>query len=216
MKRLVDIVGSAVGLVLLAPVFGVAALWVAIDSPGPILFRQQRVGRGGKAFEMLKLRTMRVGAQKGSKITIGEDPRVTRSGRFLRRFKIDELPQLVNVFRGDMSLVGPRPEVEHYVKLYPADARSRIASVRPGITGLASLEFRNENELLGSAGDPEAMYVQEILPAKLAYDLRYVDEQSVLLDLRIITRTVLAVFTRGERSGSTLNRTALNDGPVKS
>jgi lipopolysaccharide/colanic/teichoic acid biosynthesis glycosyltransferase len=197
MKRLLDVVGSVIGLLILAPIFGAAAIWVAIDSPGPILFRQQRMGRNGRIFEILKFRTMRLGSHRDFRITVGEDPRITKSGRFLRRFKIDELPQLVNVLLGDMSLVGPRPELEHYVALYPPDARRRIVSVRPGITGPASLEFRNESNLLGASDDPETMYVQTILPAKLEHDLRYVDQRSVLLDLSIIVRTIAALFRHG-------------------
>ena len=194
MKRLVDIVGSALGLVVLSPVLVLAAIWVRLDSPGPVLFRQRRVGKQGRVFQILKFRTMQLQSGGGSRITVGADPRITRSGRLLRRLKLDELPQLLNVFVGDMSLVGPRPELEYYVSLYPAGARERIMSVRPGVTGLASLAYRNESELLATAGDPEKMYLETILPAKLDYDLKYIDDHTLLLDLRIMARTVGAVF----------------------
>lgn len=194
MKRLIDITGSALGLIVLSPVIVLAAIWVRLDSPGPVLFRQRRVGRHGRVFEILKFRTMRIQSGGGSQITVGADPRITRSGRLLRRLKLDELPQLLNVLVGDMSLVGPRPEVEYYVNFYPADARERIASVRPGITGLASLAYRNESELLATATDPERLYLERILPAKLDHDLRYIERQTLVLDLRIIAKTVAAVF----------------------
>jgi lipopolysaccharide/colanic/teichoic acid biosynthesis glycosyltransferase len=194
-KRFLDVVGSALGLIALSPVLGVAAIWIALDSPGPVLFRQRRVGKHGRIFEILKFRTMRVQSGIGRRITVGDDPRITRSGRLLRRLKVDELPQLFNVLCGDMSLVGPRPELESYVKMYPAEAREQIMSVRPGITGLASLAFRNESELLASASDPEHAYVETVLPAKLRYDLSYIDRQTVMLDLSIMVRTVRAVLS---------------------
>jgi lipopolysaccharide/colanic/teichoic acid biosynthesis glycosyltransferase len=195
-KRFVDILGSALGLIILSPVLAVTALWVALDSPGPVLFRQRRVGKHGHIFAILKFRTMHVHSGGGRPITVGQDPRITRSGRLLRRLKLDELPQLFNVLRGDMSLVGPRPELECYVSLYPAVARERISSVRPGITGLASLAFRNESELLATASDPERAYVETILPAKLEYDLSYVAERTLVLDLLILARTIRGVLSR--------------------
>lgn len=192
-KRLVDIVLSALGLLLLAPLLLLVALWVKLDSPGPVFFRQQRVGRHGKPFLIHKFRTMRVD-NAGPQITIGADPRITRSGRLLRATKLDELPQLWDVMRGAMSLVGPRPEVPRYVALYPAELREIVLSVRPGITDLASLEFRHESELLARAADPEREYVEVVMPQKLALARRYVETASLLQDLRIIGRT-LAVLT---------------------
>lgn len=189
-KRALDIAFSAAVLVLLAPLLAVIALWVRLGSPGPVIYQQERVGRHGRLFRIYKFRTMHVGADAaGPAITIGADVRITRAGHFLRRSKLDELPQFVNVLRGDMSVVGPRPEVPRYVALYPPDVAEQVLSVRPGITDLASLAFRNESELLAQSDDPERTYVQEIMPAKLHYACQYVRGQSLWLDLTIIART---------------------------
>ena len=191
-KRLFDVVLSALGLLLLAPLLLLIALWVKLDSPGPVLFRQERVGRNGRPFLIHKFRTMRVD-KAGPQITVGADPRITRSGRLLRASKLDELPQLWDVLRGAMSLVGPRPEVPRYVAMYPAELREIVLSVRPGITDLASLEFRHESELLASAADPEREYVEVVMLQKLALARRYVETASLAQDLRIIWRTLLAL-----------------------
>jgi lipopolysaccharide/colanic/teichoic acid biosynthesis glycosyltransferase len=191
-KRLFDIALSALGLLLLAPLLLLVALWVKLDSPGPVLFRQQRVGRYGRPFLIHKFRTMRVD-NAGLQITVGADPRITRSGRLLRASKLDELPQLWDVLRGAMSLVGPRPEVPRYVALYPAELREIVLSVRPGITDIASLEFRSESELLARAVDPEREYVDVVMPKKLALARRYVETASLAQDLRIIWRTLVAL-----------------------
>ena len=196
-KRLFDITLSLLALVLLCPLLLAVALWVRLDSQGPVLFRQQRVGRGGRPFAILKFRTMQVNAEAaGLQITVGQDPRITRAGRWLRRSKLDELPQLLNVLRGEMSMVGPRPEVPRYVALYPADQRATVLSVRPGITDLASLAFRDESTLLARSADPERTYVEEILPIKLRHACDYVAQRSLWLDLRIIVRTALALLGR--------------------
>ena len=159
-KRLFDIVASGCGLLVLSPVLLIVALWVKLDSKGPIFYRQVRVGKHNKDFRIFKFRSMRVGADKGSLVTIGgRDPRVTRSGYFIRKYKLDELPQLINVFVGDMSLVGPRPEVRHYVD-YWTPQQMRVLDVRPGITDPASIKFRNENELMEQADDPEDYYIR--------------------------------------------------------
>ncbi|MFN7857600.1 MAG: sugar transferase [Acidovorax sp.] len=193
-KRAFDIAFSATVLLLLAPLLAVIALWVRCDSPGPIFYLQGRVGRHGQPFRIYKVRTMRVGADAaGPQITIGRDARITRAGHFLRRTKLDELPQFANVLRGDMSVVGPRPEVPRYVALYPSDLAAQVLSVRPGITDLASLAFRNEGELLARSDDPERTYVQDILPAKLQYACQYVQTRSLWLDLSIIVHTVAAL-----------------------
>ena len=191
-KRGFDIVCAALGLVLLAPTLLFAAVWVRLDSPGPVLFRQTRVGRFGVPFTIHKFRTMRV--EPGAAITVGEDPRITRSGRFLRQTKLDELPQLWDVLRGAMSLVGPRPELPHYVALYPADLRERVLAVRPGITDPASLTFSHEAELLAAAEDPEREYREVILPAKLRLSADYAATASLATDLRLIGRTLLRVL----------------------
>lgn len=197
LKRLFDICFASCALVVLAPVLVGVSIWIKLDSRGSILFRQQRVGLRGKIFEIYKFRTMRAdGGDAGSQITIGADPRITRAGWFLRNYKLDELPQFLNVLKGDMSIVGPRPEVPRYVALYPPDARDLILSVRPGITDLASVAYRDESVLLGAADDPEALYVREILPAKLEYCLQYIRTRSLWLDLVIVGRTVAAIFRR--------------------
>jgi lipopolysaccharide/colanic/teichoic acid biosynthesis glycosyltransferase len=194
-KRMLDVAVAALGLVLLAPFFAAAALWIRLDSPGPALFRQERVGRGGATFRIHKFRTMHDGAANaGPAITIGADPRISRAGAFLRRYKLDELPQLIDVLRGDMSLVGPRPELARYVAIYPPALRDKVLSVRPGITDLASLEYRDEGERLARASDPEREYREVVLPAKLRLAAEYLDRATMASDLRVIARTLKAVF----------------------
>jgi lipopolysaccharide/colanic/teichoic acid biosynthesis glycosyltransferase len=194
-KRLLDLSVSSVALVILSPLMCAIALLVRIDSPGPALFRQERVGRGGRPFAILKFRSMRADAPRsGPAVTVGNDARITRVGRFIRRYKLDELPQLMNVIKGDMSLVGPRPEVPRYVELYPAEARRMVLSVRPGITDPASIAFVNESELLATAADAEAMYREVILPQKLRMYCAYVAGQSVMGDLKVLLQTVVAAL----------------------
>ncbi len=189
MKRLFDVVASGVGLLLLSPLFLLVAIWIKLDSPGPVFYRQVRVGRYNRDFRIFKFRSMRVGADKGSLVTIGgRDPRVTRSGYFIRKFKIDELPQLINVFIGDMSLVGPRPEVRHYVDYWTKE-QLRVLDVRPGITDPASIKFRNENELLEKADDPEKYYIEVIMQEKLRLYLEYVENHSFWYDMKLIFQT---------------------------
>ena len=191
-KRVLDLITSACGLLFLSPLFFVIALLVKLDSNGPVFFRQKRVARGGKLFAILKFRTMRNSSTNcGLGITMADDQRITNLGRHLRRLKLDELPQLFNVLTGDMSLVGPRPEVPKYVALYPPDLKTIVLSVRPGITDEASLEFRDESALLLSTEDPEKKYIIEILPRKLQLAAGYVAHRSLVGDLRILIRTVL-------------------------
>lgn len=193
-KRAFDLLFALVMLVLLLPLLVVFALAVALSSPGGAFFRQVRVGRAGREFKLVKFRSMRPGSEAKGQLTVGgRDPRITGVGYFLRKTKMDELPQLWHVLIGEMSVVGPRPEVPKYVALYTAEQRA-VLSVRPGITGMASLDYIDENELLARAADPEKAYVEEVMPAKLALDLRYVRERSFLLDLRIILATVAKVF----------------------
>jgi lipopolysaccharide/colanic/teichoic acid biosynthesis glycosyltransferase len=193
-KRAFDIVFATVALLVLLPLLLVFALAVALTSPGGAFFRQVRVGRGGKEFRLLKFRSMRPGSEAKGQLTIGgRDPRITGVGYFLRKTKLDELPQLWNVLVGDMSIVGPRPEVPRYVALYTPEQRV-VLSVRPGITGMASMDYVDENEMLANASDPERAYIEEVMPAKLALDLRYVRERNLLLDLRIIAATVKLIF----------------------
>jgi lipopolysaccharide/colanic/teichoic acid biosynthesis glycosyltransferase len=192
-KRLFDVLAAGAGLLLLAPLLLAVALWVKLDSQGPVLFRQVRVGRHGVPFEIYKFRTMAHCPDGGRQLTVGQDPRVTRAGRFLRHYKLDELPQLLNVLEGTMSLVGPRPEVPRYVECYPPGVRNTVLSVRPGVTDLAAILYKDESAILGQAGDPERAYVDTILPVKLEYYQRYVRERSFWLDLRIIFRTLAAI-----------------------
>lgn len=195
-KRLFDLVVAAVGLLLLSPLLLLIAAWVKLDSPGTVFYRQERVGRFGRLFRIHKFRTMRVDADRiGLALTVGGDRRITRVGAFLRRYKLDELPQLIDVILGDMSLVGPRPEVPKYVAHYPKDVRELVLSVRPGITDLASIEYRDENTLLGKSSNPEQTYLDQVLPAKLRFNVEYVRRHSVLGDLRIILCTLVAIMS---------------------
>jgi lipopolysaccharide/colanic/teichoic acid biosynthesis glycosyltransferase len=181
-------------LVLLAPVMLLLALLVRLSSPGPVFFLQERVGHAGRLFRIYKFRTMRVN-RGGPQVTSGADPRVTPIGAWLRRWKLDELPQLLNVVRGEMALVGPRPEVPRYVAHYTAE-QQKVLSVPPGITGLTQLRYRNEEELLRDAADPESVYVKEILPAKLALDLEYLRRRGAWTDLCLMVRTFTRVLGR--------------------
>lgn len=195
MKRLFDILASGCGLLVLSPIFIIVAIWIKLDSQGPVFYRQTRVGRHNKDFRIFKFRSMRVGSDKGSLVTIGgRDPRVTRSGYFIRKFKIDELPQLINVFTGDMSLVGPRPEVRHYVNYWTPD-QMRVLDVRPGITDPASIRFRNENELLEKAQDPERYYIDVIMQEKIKLYLEYVEKSSFWYDIKLIFQTFKVIIT---------------------
>lgn len=197
LKRAFDIFFSAGALIVLAPLLLVVAVWIKVDSKGPVLFRQTRVGRRGREFRICKFRTMAVDAERrGPQITMGADSRITAAGRFLRKYKIDEFPQFFNVLIGDMSVVGPRPEVPRYVALYPPDQRDIVLSVRPGITDLASIEYRDENDLLGSSADPEHTYVAQVMPEKLRLCERYVRERSFLGDMAIIGRSFVVSFER--------------------
>lgn len=193
MKRVFDIVGSALLLAATAPILLAAAIAVRRSSPGPVIFRQVRVGRYGRPFSILKFRTMRPAAQPGLEITVGQDNRITPIGAVLRKWKIDELPQLVNVLRGEMSLVGPRPDVPSYVARYPEDLRQRILSVRPGITDPASIKYRNENDLLADQTDPERYYLDVIMPDKLALGAAYAARPTLVGDIRIILATLRSV-----------------------
>ena len=195
MKRLFDILASGCGLLVLSPIFIIVAIWIKLDSPGPVFYRQTRVGRHNKDFRIFKFRSMRVGSDKGSLVTIGgRDPRVTRSGYFIRKFKIDELPQLINVFTGDMSLVGPRPGVRHYVNYWTPE-QMRVLDVRPGITDPASIRFRNENELLEKAQDPERYYIDVIMQEKIKLYLEYVEKSSFWYDIKLIFQTFKVIIT---------------------
>lgn len=190
-KRAFDIVCAALGLLVLSPVLLVCALLVGLTSPGGVLFRQERVGKDGVPFTIYKFRSMRKD-NAGLKISTSGDSRITPVGRVLRKAKLDELPQLWNVLKGDMSFVGPRPEVREYTDLYTPEQR-QVLLLRPGITGLASIRYRNENELLTASDDPNRTYIEEIMPAKLALDLKYIPRACVSYDIKLILETLVTV-----------------------
>ena len=195
MKRIFDIVASGIGLILLSPLFVILAIWIKRDSIGPVFFKQVRVGRNNMDFQLFKFRSMRVGSDKKGLITVGgHDPRITRSGYYIRKYKLDEFPQLINVFKGDMSLVGPRPEVRKYVDMY-TEEQMHVLDVRPGITDLASIRYRNENELLERVNDPDKYYVEVIMPDKLRINLEYVARHSFTFDIRLIFQTFRAIVS---------------------
>ncbi|MBE4953134.1 sugar transferase [Haemophilus parainfluenzae] len=193
MIRFFDFILSLVGLVVLAPIFIVLAIWIKIDSKGPVFYKQVRVGQNGIDFGLFKFRSMVVDADKKGLITVGgRDPRITRSGYFIRKYKLDELPQLINVLVGDMSLVGPRPEVRKYVDLY-TDEQQKVLSVKPGITDYASIEYMDENEILGKSSDPEKTYIEEIMPEKIKYNMKYIQNKNVSEYFKIIFLTLLKI-----------------------
>lgn len=196
LKRLFDIFFSGLGLIALFPVFIVIAIWIKRDSEGEVFFRQIRVGLNGRLFKIHKFRTMAVNTEKQSGLTIGNDRRITNAGRFLRKYKLDELPQLIDVFVGNMSLVGPRPEIPEFMSLYPEEDRARILSVKPGITDLASIEMVDENEILGKYSNPRQAYIDVIMPMKARYYIDYASNNTVRDDFIIIFKTLLKIVSR--------------------
>lgn len=193
LKRIFDITLSLFGLIILLPFMLIIAILIKIDSKGPVFFKQIRVTKNGKEFKIFKYRTMRVGSDKYSQITVGKDGRITKIGSFLRKYKLDEIPQLINVLIGDMSLVGPRPEVPKYVALY-TEEQEEILKVRAGITDYASIEFSNENDLLASEEDPEKAYIEKVMPKKIELNKKYLSEISVLTDIKIILLTIKKIL----------------------
>jgi lipopolysaccharide/colanic/teichoic acid biosynthesis glycosyltransferase len=194
-KRLFDMITAALGLLMLSPVLLAVAAWIKLDSRGPVFFRQERVGRFGEPFRIHKFRTMVDRPHdRGAQITVGADPRITRAGSWLRKRKLDELPQLIDVLLGRMSIVGPRPEVPEYVARYPIALRDKVLSVRPGITDFASIHYRRESDLLARAGDPEREYLEVVMPEKLRWAAQYVDHASMATDLRLIASTLRALL----------------------
>lgn len=193
MKRFIDIVASGLGLVVLSPVFLILAVWIKLDSRGPVFYRQVRVGKNNQDFRIYKFRSMQVGADKGSLITIGgRDPRVTVSGYYIRKYKLDELAQLINVFIGDMSLVGPRPEVRRYVNLYDEEQK-KVLTVRPGITDYASIEYMDENVLLERSDNPDMTYIKDIMPEKIRLNMRYINNPTLIEYFKIIFLTIFKI-----------------------
>ena len=194
-KRMIDILGSGFGLVILSPVFLWVVLKIKLDDGGPIFYKGRRVGKGGKLFKMYKFRTMVIGADKlGGPSTAADDPRLTKIGLFLKKYQLDELSQLINVLKGEMSLVGPRPEVKMYADMMTAEEKNAILSVRPGMTDYASLWNFHESEILKGAKDPEIAYQKLIRPKKLALQMRYVKERSLWVDIKIIFLTIFKIF----------------------
>ena len=195
LKRIFDIFFAAAGLIILSPVFIITAVIIKLDSKGPVIYKQSRVGKGNRDFQLYKFRSMKPDSDVSGLLTVGgRDPRITTSGYYLRKFKLDELPQLINVLKGEMSFVGPRPEVRKYVDIYTEDQK-KVLSVSPGITDVASIKYRNENELLEKADDPERFYVENIMPDKISLNLEYIDQRSLYKDLKVILKTLSAVFT---------------------
>ncbi|HIP36200.1 MAG TPA: sugar transferase [Crocinitomix sp.] len=193
MKRLFDVVSALIVLILLLPLFIVISLWIIIDSKGGVFYKQERIGKNQKKFGLYKFRSMQTGADKQGQITIGNDNRITKVGHFIRKYKIDELPQLINIIRGDMSVVGPRPEVKKYVDLY-TNEQLKVLSVKPGLTDYASIEYFDEQTILGQAEDPNKEYIEVVMPAKLNLNLKYIKEKSLLTDLKIIFKTLGKIF----------------------
>ena len=193
LKRIFDITLSLFGLIILLPFMLIIAILIKIDSKGPVFFKQIRVTKNGKEFKIFKYRTMKVGSDKYSQITVGKDGRITKIGSFLRKYKLDEIPQLINVLIGDMSLVGPRPEVPKYVALY-TDEQKEILKVRAGITDYASIEFSDENDLLASEEEPEKAYIEKIMPKKIELNKKYLSEVSILTDIKIILLTIKKIL----------------------
>ncbi|WP_434133608.1 sugar transferase [Sporomusa sphaeroides] len=205
-KRIFDLLFTLPGVIVLLPVFLIIALWIKLDSRGPVFFRQVRVGQYGKPFKIFKFRTMIVDAEShGTQITVGQDKRITRIGEILRKYKLDELPQLFNIILGDMSLVGPRPEVPRYMNEYPDDIRQITLSVKPGITDLASITFKDENAMLGKSTCPEQTYIREILPVKQKYYVQYVTNRSIIFDIVIIAKTFSAILFRDGAKNNSRN-----------
>lgn len=193
-KRIFDIVASLCGLIILSPILIIVAICIKLDSKGPVFFKQKRVGKNKNIFEIYKFRTMVTDAEKlGKQITVGNDSRITRVGKFIRKCKLDEFPQLINVVKGEMSLVGPRPEVPRYVELYD-EYEEQILLVQPGITDYASIEFRNENEILGNSSNPEETYIEEIMPTKIELNMKYIRNISLVEDIKLILNTILAIL----------------------
>ena len=193
LKRIFDIISSLFGLILLSPFIIIIAILIKLDSKGPVFFKQVRVTKNGREFKIFKYRTMKIGSDKYSQITVGKDSRITKIGDFLRKYKLDEIPQLINVLIGDMSLVGPRPEVPKYVALYTEEQRE-ILKVRAGITDYASIEFSNENDILANETDPEKAYIEKIMPRKIELNKKYLSEISVMTDIKIILLTIKRIL----------------------
>lgn len=194
MIRLFDFFFSLVGMIILSPLFLILSIWIKFDSSGPVFYKQIRVGKDNNDFKLFKFRSMVIDADKKGLITVGgRDPRITRSGYFIRKYKLDELPQLINVFKGDMSLVGPRPEVRRYVNMYD-ETQQKVLTVKPGVTDYASIEYIDENEILGKAENPEKIYIEKIMPRKIKLNMKYIDNKSLSEYFKIIFLTIKKIL----------------------
>lgn len=192
-KRLFDVFSSLCVLLLFSPLFLLIAVWIILDSRGGVFYKQVRVGKNQREFGLLKFRSMRTNADKAGQLTIGNDARVTKVGRFIRKYKLDELPQVINILKGEMSVVGPRPEVPKYVSLY-TNEQLKVLSVLPGLTDYASIEYLDEQRVLGAADNPEKLYIDEVMPAKLKLNLKYIQERSLAIDVKLIFKTIGKIF----------------------
>lgn len=192
-KRIFDCTAAIVALLIFSPLLLVLSVWILVDSPGGVFYKQIRVGKNQKEFQLLKFRSMRTNADKAGQLTIGNDARVTRVGRFIRKFKFDEIPQLINIIKGEMSVVGPRPEVPKYVAMYSQE-QLQVLDVLPGLTDYASIEYLNEQEVLGAAEDAEKVYIEEVMPAKLKLNLKYIQERNLWIDIKLIFKTLFKIF----------------------
>lgn len=192
-KRIFDIISAALVLIFCSPLFIVISIWIALDSRGGVFYKQVRVGKNQKEFGLLKFRSMRPNSDKSGQLTVGNDNRVTKVGRFIRRYKLDELPQLINIIKGEMSVVGPRPEVPKYVRMYSPE-QLNVLSVLPGLTDYASLAYLDEQKILGEADDPEKKYIEEVMPAKLQLNLDYIADRSLMVDFKLIFKTIFKIF----------------------
>jgi lipopolysaccharide/colanic/teichoic acid biosynthesis glycosyltransferase len=192
-KRIFDVLASSIALILLSPLLIIISFWIVLDSDGGIFYKQERIGKNQKPFWLYKFRSMRPNSDQLGQITIGKDNRITKVGHFIRKYKLDELPQLLNILKGDMSIVGPRPEVKKYVDLYNAE-QLKVLSVKPGLSDYASIEYFDEQEILGQAENPDKEYIEKVMPAKLELNLKYIKEKSLLTDLKIIYNTLKKIF----------------------
>ncbi|EQB98225.1 sugar transferase [Photorhabdus temperata] len=195
-KIIFDFIASLIGLIIISPILIAVAIWIKMDSKGPIFFRQKRIGQYNKNFYIHKFRSMTTGSEQKGQLTVGNDRRITNSGKFIRKYKIDELAQLIDVIQGKMSLVGPRPEVPQFMDKYPDDIRDKILSVKPGITDLASIEMIDENDILDKYADPHQAYIDIVMPIKAKHYLEYIDNKSFFYDLKIIFKTIYKVVSR--------------------
>ena len=192
-KRVFDVISSLVALAIFSPIFIFISVWILIDSPGGVFYKQIRVGKNRKEFGLLKFRSMRPDSDRSGQLTIGNDSRVTKVGKFIRKFKLDEVPQLINILKGEMSVVGPRPEVPKYVNLY-INEQLHVLDVLPGLTDYASIEYLDEQKVLGASDDPEETYIKEVMPAKLALNLKYIQDRNFWLDIKLILKTISLIL----------------------